>query len=337
MNRKTPIGLIGFAAAIIGITAFASIAAASLTFSGSGVTANSAVVIDGSSTISIGTSTATGITIGNPSSTVSFPGNVAVGSTIFGSNGPGSPGPSFSIGPSAYLGQNYNNLGPDAQGYLQSYYTAHTDVAMANTHNIAESTPSDYSVDDLARAVSEFNGYSVGTVENTGLIDIYNPSTNTTTFAPVLDVENVIGGTGNISSSGGPGSDTGGVDAIYAQVGTNGAGVLQNVFTLDVDSAYSDGAGSITNAVGLFVNNQTAGQNNYAIETRKGKVSFGDVVQIATSTYSFLPICNPAEEGTQHPVTDAPTSTIGATISAGSGSNHILAYCDGTNWTVMAK
>jgi hypothetical protein len=82
MNRKTPIGLIGLAAAIMGITAFASIAAASLTFSGAGVTANSAVVIDGSSTISIGTSTATGITIGNDSSTTIFGGNVAVGNRV---------------------------------------------------------------------------------------------------------------------------------------------------------------------------------------------------------------------------------------------------------------
>jgi hypothetical protein len=41
-------------------------------------------------------------------------------------------------------------------------------------------------------------------------------------------------------------------------------------------------------------------------------------------------------KGATASVNNAATSTIGATIS-GSGSNHVLAYCDGTNWTVAAK
>jgi hypothetical protein len=51
---------------------------------------------------------------------------------------------------------------------------------------------------------------------------------------------------------------------------------------------------------------------------------------------SALPTCNSANEGLQAAVTDSTTATWGATIT-GSGSNHVLAYCNGTNWTVMAK
>lgn len=41
-------------------------------------------------------------------------------------------------------------------------------------------------------------------------------------------------------------------------------------------------------------------------------------------------------EGMMQPITDSTTATWGATITGG-GSNHVLAYFDGTNWTVAAK
>lgn len=50
-------------------------------------------------------------------------------------------------------------------------------------------------------------------------------------------------------------------------------------------------------------------------------------------TFATLPGC---VEGITMPVTDSTTSTWGATITGG-GTNHVLAYCDGTNWTVAAK
>lgn len=52
--------------------------------------------------------------------------------------------------------------------------------------------------------------------------------------------------------------------------------------------------------------------------------------------FASLPSCASKYEGSQNPVTDSTTNTWGATIT-GSGSNHVLAYCNGTNWTVMAK
>jgi hypothetical protein len=56
-------------------------------------------------------------------------------------------------------------------------------------------------------------------------------------------------------------------------------------------------------------------------------------------TFSTLPTCTSGVsgiEGSMAPVTDSTTSTWGATITGG-GSNHVLAYCDGSNWTVAAK
>jgi hypothetical protein len=63
---------------------------------------------------------------------------------------------------------------------------------------------------------------------------------------------------------------------------------------------------------------------------------FSGTPQIATLTYSGLTTCNSSSEGSMRPLTNSATSTLGAVIS-GSGSSHVLAYCDGTNWTVMAK
>lgn len=58
---------------------------------------------------------------------------------------------------------------------------------------------------------------------------------------------------------------------------------------------------------------------------------------IAPTTYSGLPACTSNTEGGFYPIRDATVNTWGATISAGGGTNHVAAYCDGTNWTVAAK
>jgi hypothetical protein len=52
--------------------------------------------------------------------------------------------------------------------------------------------------------------------------------------------------------------------------------------------------------------------------------------------FSSLPKCAPATEGQLAKVTDSTTNTWGATITGGAGF-HVMAYCDGSNWTVAAK
>lgn len=60
--------------------------------------------------------------------------------------------------------------------------------------------------------------------------------------------------------------------------------------------------------------------------------SFGS----AAVAFSNLPACSAAYDGFLQGVTDSNTVTWGATITGGS-TNHVLAYCDATNWTVAAK
>ena len=61
-----------------------------------------------------------------------------------------------------------------------------------------------------------------------------------------------------------------------------------------------------------------------------------NTIQSNATTFANLPSCAGGTEGTMRAVTDSTTSTWGATIT-GAGANHVLAYCDGTNWTVAAK
>ena len=59
----------------------------------------------------------------------------------------------------------------------------------------------------------------------------------------------------------------------------------------------------------------------------------GTSVKSTATTFSGLGTCNAGAEGTRRGVTDSTTATYGATI-AGSGTNHVPAYCNGTNWVV---
>lgn len=52
--------------------------------------------------------------------------------------------------------------------------------------------------------------------------------------------------------------------------------------------------------------------------------------------FASLTACASGLEGAVSPVTDSSTATWGATVTGG-GANHVLAYCNGTNWTVIGK
>lgn len=52
--------------------------------------------------------------------------------------------------------------------------------------------------------------------------------------------------------------------------------------------------------------------------------------------FSALPACATGTEGAAMAVTDSSANTWGSTVTGG-GSNHVQAYCNGTNWTVSAK
>jgi hypothetical protein len=99
-------------------------------------------------------------------------------------------------------------------------------------------------------------------------------------------------------------------------------------------------AAPISHVYGFYVADQTVGGGNnpdpWGIYEAAGKNYFGGTVRILPVTFSALASCASGIEGTSSPVTDSTTNILGATIT-GSGSNHVMAYCDGTNWTVAAK
>jgi hypothetical protein len=72
----------------------------------------------------------------------------------------------------------------------------------------------------------------------------------------------------------------------------------------------------------------------YPNGVKSAKFPIGGGVEIVPVTVATLP-ATPAE-GTLIPVTDSNTNTWGAVI-AGGGANHVLAYFNGTAWTVAAK
>lgn len=86
----------------------------------------------------------------------------------------------------------------------------------------------------------------------------------------------------------------------------------------------ADASGTFEAAVGTFGTSLTVGGAGVSS------------VKIGTNAFSALPTCNSGAEGTMAPVNDSTTVTWGATITGG-GANHVLAYCDSTNWTVAAK
>ena len=102
-----------------------------------------------------------------------------------------------------------------------------------------------------------------------------------------------------------------------------------------IDGGQGNNAG--TYAGGLKFNaNGTAqasvslcGQNGCAITAQANGLP-----KIVNVTYSQLPACAANLEGTVAEVTDANTSTFGATITAGGGSNHMMGRCNGTAWVV---
>jgi len=82
------------------------------------------------------------------------------------------------------------------------------------------------------------------------------------------------------------------------------------------------------------INATPAGALNMA--PAPGQPVISPLSKLTPGTFSSLPACSSSTEGMHAAVTNSTTNTWSATITGG-GTNHVLAYCDGTNWTVAAK
>jgi len=92
--------------------------------------------------------------------------------------------------------------------------------------------------------------------------------------------------------------------------------------------------GTMTHHYGLLIDDQTAGGGGNP-DSHGIKVNGGGI-QTAAVAFGTLPTCNATNEGRMEAVNDSSTATWGATIT-GSSTNHVLAYCDGSAWTVAGK
>jgi hypothetical protein len=66
-----------------------------------------------------------------------------------------------------------------------------------------------------------------------------------------------------------------------------------------------------------------------------GGSSAGNSFQSMPEVFADLPACAAATEGAFAAISDSTTNSLGATIT-GSGTNHVLGYCNKTNWIVAA-
>jgi hypothetical protein len=193
---------LGLVVVVTGVTAFVSIASASLTFSGSGVTANSAVVIDASSTISIGTSTATGVTIGSSSSTVSFPGNVIVGNGVPDATTPLASTPTFrdmTVFPAAAAFTTHvadpNDISANQLMFYNGVYLDDGDGSFSGSldgtysYVINNNTRIGKTVNEMVANWNEVDQY--GTTPITNLVDIFNESSPNDGTGPVTNLYGV--------------------------------------------------------------------------------------------------------------------------------------------------
>jgi hypothetical protein len=96
------------------------------------------------------------------------------------------------------------------------------------------------------------------------------------------------------------------------------------------------GVNAIAGFVGNFVDYRLNGGSALFQVTSAGLANAVGGFQTAAVAFSTLPACAAGTEGSTRAVSDSNTNTWGATIANG-GANHILGYCDGTNWTVAAK
>jgi hypothetical protein len=106
-----------------------------------------------------------------------------------------------------------------------------------------------------------------------------------------------------------------------------------------VTSGSVTGTGSFVMSSAPTISNPVITSFVNSIHNHSNAANGGSIAVTAFSgpvTFSSLPVCSSTTEGSRGAVSDSTTNTWGSTVTGG-GANHILAYCDGTNWTVAAK
>lgn len=91
-------------------------------------------------------------------------------------------------------------------------------------------------------------------------------------------------------------------------------------------------------AAGMLVigDGSAAASSSYPALKRFGNAVAVRAADDTISTFATLTACSASGEGALASISDSATAVWGLVVTGG-GSNHILAYCNGTDWTVAAK
>jgi len=155
-----------------------------------------------------------------------------------------------------------------------------------------------------------------GTISNTGQF---------TELAVGASVPALPGAAGDVVAagsimSGGQAAPANPGDCIVSRPGANAIGLLY--LGVGIEQSY------------IFATLDNGGYH-VVLLNNNNRFSYNWMQPATPDTYAHVVAAAGTPEGALAAITDSTTATWGATI-AGGGAHHVLAYCDGTNWTVAA-
>jgi concanavalin A-like lectin/glucanase superfamily protein len=128
------------------------------------------------------------------------------------------------------------------------------------------------------------------------------------------------------------------VEISWAQTqGLNSVTVLETDTTHQLNTPASNAVGTTNPTLNRFDYGNTYISYSAAVsQNTTGLVIFNSFFQLVKTAFANLPSCVSALQGYTASISDSTTNTWGGTIS-GSGGDAVIGYCDGSNWTVVAK
>ena len=170
----------------------------------------------------------------------------------------------------------------------------------------------------------------------------------------IATVENAGAVTGNNTAAGYGvyGLSASGIGGYFTSTATAGDGVLgvtSSGYGVGGTATSGNGVqGTATTGIGVYGHATGAGYGVYGVAAAAN--AYGGYFQsssgtalavngttlLTPTTYGALPTCNSGALGTLLPVSNSNTNTWGATIS-GTGADAVLAWCNGSAWTVYGK
>jgi len=124
---------------------------------------------------------------------------------------------------------------------------------------------------------------------------------------------------------------------------SDNTGTSGNFSVFDGNGNVTNGPAPHGNAAYAQMSDNTGTQNHAPVYDANANLTNSGLIvqsgsyngsQAGLNIFTALPTCNAGTEGLIVNLTDSNTGTWGATITAGSSTYHVRAYCNGTNWVV---